>query len=723
MKKSISFLIIYLTAYSMQAQVQLSLPEAPEKVEFANVMVELNSDARKNVDIEISKLLTPPNKFLDQKLERIQWYFPIIEKILEEENVPEDFKYIAVLESSLLPEAISSSNAVGFWQFKEATARELGSRIDNTLDDRKNIYFSTRAAALYMKKNNLVFKNWVSCMLTYNQGLTGASANIPVEWSYASEIKFDGKTHPYLIKALAHRIAYEHRLNRLKNSPKKFIEYPTKGKSFAEIAIEMSLDINELRKYNAWLYGATIPEDRDYNILVLSRIEDADEIGSKINKRTNYKNADIGYPQLKRVTMVSTSPESPIFYTINGKRGILAQPGQETAQLATKSKTKIGKFLKYNDMSDRGIVKEGNVYYLQTKNKKAKVPFHTITGTQTLYDVSQMYGVQLKCLYKYNRMKPTQDAQLGRVIWMQKARPKNKSVEIIQEVIRDSEQQPIKDETTINDTSTPNKETEGDKFKEVDTAPNAEEKTSPINNDGLKTDDPIFKPKPTPIKPKVEEVIAAEKPVKVIKPTLNTKKTHLVQQGETLFSISKKYDLTVDQLRKLNNLKTTETIKNNQLLIVKNQGTEEIETTPAVVTKKPVVKVPVETLPEEEPVSKPVLKNNAKLIHTVTSGETLFSLAKKYNVSVNDLQNWNNLNDNAIQFGQKLIVGKGLNAEPKSSSIVEPNTAAYRFHKVLSGETLYSISRKYGVTVAEIKKWNSLSDNNVPLGSNIKIRK
>ena len=129
MKKLYSCLIIYFSFLNLNAQVQISIPESPKKIEFANIIIELDDAAQKNVNAEIIKLLTPQNKFLELKLERMQWYFPIIEKILEEEEVPEDFKYLAVLESSLLPEAISSSNAVGFWQFKEVTGQTPSSYV------------------------------------------------------------------------------------------------------------------------------------------------------------------------------------------------------------------------------------------------------------------------------------------------------------------------------------------------------------------------------------------------------------------------------------------------------------------------------------------------------------------------------------------------------------------------------------------------------------------
>jgi membrane-bound lytic murein transglycosylase D len=728
MKKGIIFVFTLLYVNLADAQTQISIPETPKKIEFANILVELNPEAQRLVANEVNNLLTPQNKFLEQKLERMQWYFPIIERILEEEDIPEDFKYLSVMESSLLPEAISSSNAVGYWQFKENTGREVGLKIDNNQDERKNIHLSTKAAASYIKRNNIIFKNWISCILSYNLGVDGASKIIPVDWSFASEVKFDGNTHPYLIKALANRIAYEHRLNRLKDSPKKFIEYRTKGKSLAEIAVELTVDINELRKYNPWLYAPSIPEDKDYNILIISKLEEVDEISEKIKKRSDSKTADFGFPQLKRITMVSTSPDAPIIYEINGKKGILSQPGDEVAQMASKAKVKIGSFLKYNDMTDKDVAKEGNVYYLQTKNKKAKVPFHTLRKNQNLWEVSQMYGVRLKYLLKYNRLKSSDPVQSGRVIWMQKTRPKNQAVEIIKDKVEDSSKLPVKEDYTkkpveVTQNNIPPVQTPIEEVKDVPVKPETKieqpskpnvvlaETNTPKKEKDLDVNDPIFESKKPTIEP-------TKKPIENANPKSDLK--HTVKQSETLFSISKKYGLTVDQLRRMNNMSPTETLKTNQVLVISKSST----TTPNSLETKDI---------EEKPKKEPVISKETKSdkpsktagsgTHTVTTGETLFSISKRYGVSVNDIRKWNNISDNSISIGQKLIVASDRSTsyqnEPRKSNTNLQN----QYHKVAPGETLFSISKKYGVAVNDLKNWNSLSDNNIKVGENLIIKK
>ena len=734
MKKILAFLFLCPTINFAIAQIQISIPEAPKKIEFANIIVELDPAAQKAVNAEITNLLTPQNKFLDQKLERMQWYFPIIERLLEQEDVPEDIKYLAVMESSLLPEAISTSNAVGFWQFKEATAKEVGLKVDNNQDDRKNIHLSTKGAALYIKRNNLIFKNWISCLLAYHLGVQGASDKIPVDWSFASEVKFDENTDPYLIKAIANRIAFEHRLNRLKDSPKKFAEYNTKGKSLAEIAIELVTDITELRKYNSWLYAPNIPNDKTYNVLILSRVDDFDEITAKIQKRSDALRVDVGFPQLKRITMVSTSPDDPIFYQINGKKGILAQSGEEVAQLSSKAKMKIGKFLSYNDMSDKDLTKEGSIYYLQKKNKKAKVPFHTVQKEQTLWEISQMYGIRLKYLLKYNRMKNTQMLQPGRVMWLQKTRPKNQPIEVIKEVMEEKESLPVKedyvkkDEQVVN--STPKVEErveEPQKTSKIDKNPNVISKSNEI-----KTEVDISEPK----KPKSPVITTSVKPEdSKTTPTKTISTKHVVKQGETLFSIAKRYGLSVDELRRINGMSTTASIKTNQLLTV---GKSTIPNNDAVVTKSNNIpnKKPIQDEPiGEEELAKPKNQSREPTVtprkkHIVLSGETLFSISKKYGVTINQLQDWNSLSSNSISVGESLFVSsKGSqgsnipNQQTETTKSSSTSSGGIKYHTVVKGETLFSISRKYNSNVNDIKKWNNMNDNNIMVGSKIIVIK
>ena len=103
-------------------------------------------------------------------LKRTTRYFPYIEKLLEQNNMPEDLKYIAVIESALLSHAGSSMGAVGYWQFIKSTGRNYGLTINRNIDERRNFFASTRAAVSYLKELHELFGSWTLAAAAYNIG-------------------------------------------------------------------------------------------------------------------------------------------------------------------------------------------------------------------------------------------------------------------------------------------------------------------------------------------------------------------------------------------------------------------------------------------------------------------------------------------------------------------------------------------------------------------------
>src|SRR6478609_11203555 len=166
-------LALFFVAVSAAAQP----PQVPHKMSFAGMTLTIRDDARKEIQKDVDALTQSPKHF-KIKVERAKTYFPIIEKIFEEERVPDDFKYLVLQESALISDAVSSSNAVGFWQFKDFTAIEMGLREDKEVDERMNIVSSSRAAAKYFKKNNHYFNNWVYALQAYQIGAGGVLQSV-----------------------------------------------------------------------------------------------------------------------------------------------------------------------------------------------------------------------------------------------------------------------------------------------------------------------------------------------------------------------------------------------------------------------------------------------------------------------------------------------------------------------------------------------------------------
>jgi len=114
-------------------------------------------------------------------LKRYPRYMPHIEAVLKENDLPDDFKYMAVIESALRPHAGSRKGAIGFWQFMVDTARRYGLRVDGRIDERRNLFASTRAAADYLKDLYGLTNSWTLAAAAYNMGEEGIEAEMMVQ--------------------------------------------------------------------------------------------------------------------------------------------------------------------------------------------------------------------------------------------------------------------------------------------------------------------------------------------------------------------------------------------------------------------------------------------------------------------------------------------------------------------------------------------------------------
>src|SRR5690606_26183433 len=130
-------------------------------------------------------------------------YFPVIEKILKEENVPDDMKYLCVAESAL-SHAISSSGATGFWQFMKDAGQEFGLEINSEIDERYDIEKSTRAACRYLKDSKNKFGTWTMAAAAYNGGNNGLNRRIDKqsENSYY-DLHLNQETSRYIFRIIA----------------------------------------------------------------------------------------------------------------------------------------------------------------------------------------------------------------------------------------------------------------------------------------------------------------------------------------------------------------------------------------------------------------------------------------------------------------------------------------------------------------------------------------
>jgi len=135
------------------------------------------AEIRENIEKEMLLFLGDPAQIV-LWLKRCSRYMPYIERMLKQNNMPDDLKYVAVIESSLLPHAGSAKHAIGFWQFIQPTGLRVGMTINSEIDERRSIFTSTVAAIKYFKKLYSDFGAWTLAAAAYNMGEEGLRNNI-----------------------------------------------------------------------------------------------------------------------------------------------------------------------------------------------------------------------------------------------------------------------------------------------------------------------------------------------------------------------------------------------------------------------------------------------------------------------------------------------------------------------------------------------------------------
>lgn len=186
-----------------------SLPKLPQSLVFAGEEVQLTDlDIRERLDREVL-INAYMHSTTTQIFKRANRWFPVIEKILKEQGIPDDFKYLAVIESALV-QAESPAGALGFWQFMPKTGKEFGLEITDNIDERLHVEKSTYAACQYLKNAKDTLKDWVSTCASYNRGIAGVKRDM--QWQ-ESDSYFDSyqnsETGRYVFRLLAFKLIFE----------------------------------------------------------------------------------------------------------------------------------------------------------------------------------------------------------------------------------------------------------------------------------------------------------------------------------------------------------------------------------------------------------------------------------------------------------------------------------------------------------------------------------
>lgn len=252
----------------------------PAELTFAGERVPLEyPDVRQALEREMSVTMFMHSRTL-QTLRAMRRYFPVIEPILKKYGVPEDFKYLAMAESGLNPEAMSSAKAAGMWQLMTSAAKDFGVETGDNVDMRYHIEASTEAAAKYLAAAYKRYGSWTMAAASYNLGLAGVTrrANTQQVESYY-DLYMPEETMRYVYRILSMKLVgespqlYGFRL-RDANYLKPFanfvsVEISNEDIDWSALAVQYNTNYKILRMLNPWIrsYQYANKSKKSYTVL------------------------------------------------------------------------------------------------------------------------------------------------------------------------------------------------------------------------------------------------------------------------------------------------------------------------------------------------------------------------------------------------------------------------------------------------------------------------
>ena len=667
-----------------------------------------------NIGLEnvIKSFLKNRKKAFERLLGVSQYYFPLFEDELAKNNIPLEIKYLAVVESALNPRAVSRVGATGLWQFMYQTGKQYGLNIDSYVDERSEPLKASQAASVYMNNMYKIFGDWDLVLAAYNSGpgnvakairRSGGQQNY---WNIRKNLPKE--TQNYLPAFLATMYIFEyHKEHGIvpNKAVANLFATDTVGvrshMTFKQVSDLLDVPVSEIQFFNPSFKRNEIPH---------------------ITGQTNF----LRLPKNK--IAIFTSNEDKIYAYLSHEESKRERPNE---RLAT---------VKRNDSTNTSF---------QEKEFVTRTKFHRVRKGDNLNEIADQYNVSVSDLKKWNHLKSNKA-------------PKGRSLKILStERIAYKETKQIVADTSVKQTIVTkdkvkavaavepklekvfktekvvtNKEVtkihkvkSGDNLggiaSKYDVSVAEIKKWNKLKGDNIGLGDNIKiiktekvttivrKEVKQPLAERKEDIATVDhkttkaekgKKEEKIDTTSKSENYYVVAKGDNLFTIAKKNNISVANLREWNTI-IDNNVKVGSQLIISNVSLAEAR--------------------EEEAKPKTDLKN---VEHVVEKGEYLGTIARKYNVTINDLLEWNSLSDTNIKLGDKLVVGKEevTNTKDKNSSkeayASKDKKGKEILYQVRKGDTLLKITQKFpGITIADIKKWNNIKGESVKPGMKLKI--
>lgn len=361
-------------------------------------------------------------------LRRQTLYMPIFEKYLKQYDMPDELKYLSIVESGLNPKALSRSGALGLWQFIPSTGKGMGLRIDSHFDDRMSVEKSTEAACKYLKGLYRSFGDWQLALAAYNCGpgyVSRAIKRCGKKDFWKIYACLPQETRSYVPQFIA--VTYLMNFHKEHNLYPEYYEYPMQ---YDTVSVSQYLNIDMLCKHmgicsediftlNPEIKRNYIPNSESN--FILRYPSDKSEF-FKLNKLWILDSASASVDEVvelnKKLNIVSKSTE------IGAKRFHKVKQGQNLSQIASKYNVTVSQLKKWNHLHGHKIAVGQRLTVWQKGEKKTKAHesinypspkkrYHLVKQGDTIWSISRKYeNVSVEEIKRLNNISDS-DLKIG----------------------------------------------------------------------------------------------------------------------------------------------------------------------------------------------------------------------------------------------------------------------------------------------------------------------
>lgn len=596
---------------NMDEQVDYELPTEllKERLQAMDKKSPFHIEYNQGLENIIKSFLKNRKKGFERLMAISEYYFPIFEEALDKQNVPLEIKYLAVVESALNPKAVSRVGATGLWQFMYQTGKQYGLKIDSYVDERSDPLKASEAAAQYMKNMFAIFGDWDLVLASYNSGpgnVTKAIRRSGGQQNYWNIRKnLPKETQGYVPAFLATMYIYEyHKAHgiRPERAPIKHFATDTilikRQMSFKQISDLIDISEVQLKLLNPSYRLDIIPAYKD---------------------QPNY----LRLPQDKLA--VFTSNEDKIYAYIDREESLREKPFQNTKPFVNQDSIRLAH-----------------------AQPKLKFQYYKVKKGDNLGSIAKDYNVSIEDLKNWNNIKGSTVA-FGKKIKISKGETALKPETIID--VSSKNQAVAKNDSPDKKAISKDNLPVSDALYEVQKGDNLGKIAKKFNITVAEiqewnklTSNNVHLGTKLQV---VKTAVVTEETLVAVAPQPQRKDIqYLVQKGDNLGNVAKKFGTSIEDLKLWNNLTTNSIALGSTLIVAKNEI--------AIVTNK----ASVDSFKKKDDYANATKKaKETSSEYYVKKGDSLYSISKKYpGVTISDLKKWNNLEEEELKPGMKLKI-------------------------------------------------------------------